>query len=351
MIIGERVETVKREIEKLAIVRLGAMGDIVHSMAALQFVRRAFPGLKISWFVEEKFAGVLEGNEDVDEIITVDLHSLKREFSFSALARTVSKISGAGDFDLVVDMQGLIKSAIVARLAGANVAGGDFSSAREGVASILYSHRYRIDCTLTAPYRFASLLGQALGVEITMAQLERKSPYLGWSAENIESSVAEVLDGARREKIVIFVGASNESKRYPPGRFAELCDMLGERYDIFLLAGSEAEREDGGVIEGRGGARLLPPLNLDTLKFVLSSADLVIGGDTGPVHMAWALNRPSIVLFGSTPVEMMMQGERNIAISSGAKIANPCGGFDRSDRSIASIEPEKIAQEAERLLS
>ncbi|WP_456402881.1 lipopolysaccharide heptosyltransferase I [Hydrogenimonas sp.] len=331
---------------RVAIVRLTAMGDIIHTMAALQFVKKAKPDIELTWFVEEKFAAVVERNPHVDTIVPVDLHRLKKGFSFAVLRQEAAKVKEAGPFDLVIDVQGLLKSAILARIAGKEVAGLDFDSAKEGVASFLYSQRFAVDCARTAPLRFATLIAKALGIEITEAMLRNKEPYLFFDRETAAERIGSFFD-EKRKNILVVTAASNASKTYPAERFIELIDHLAD-HNILLVAGSEAERKGAEEIAARSHARLLPPIDLDTLKYGVSRCDLLIGGDTGPSHMAWALNRPSLLLFGSTPRSMMMETPINRALTSGAKV-HPCR-FDKSDRSIATIDPAKAAEAAARLL-
>ncbi len=324
-----------------------ALGDIIHTAASLQFIKAALPDTRITWFVEEKFAGVLEHNPDIDEIVPLDLHGLKKERSLSKLSAIRRRIKAAGPFDLVIDVQGLIKSAVVARLAGSDVAGLDRQSAREGIASLLYRHRYPVDCAGIAPMRFATLIAQALGIEITREMMEAKAPYLFFDPDRDRGE----LDGyfsSEHPNLLIVTGASNPSKTYPPERWIEV--ILGlEKANILLVAGSKSERREAERIAEVTRARLLPPMDLDGLKYAVFRSDLLLGGDTGPSHMAWAMNRPSLLLFGSTPRTMMFETDKNIALTSGVTV-HPCR-FDKSDRSIAIIEPKEIIQSARTLLN
>ncbi len=332
---------------RVAIVRLTAMGDIIHTLAALQFVKKAKPDTEITWFVEEKFAGILQHNPDIAKVVPVNLHRFKNSFSLPALKEEFAKVKEAGEFDMVIDVQGLIKSAFLARIAGKNVIGLDYASAKEGVASFMYSRRFAVDCAQTAPYRFASLISKALETEISKEMLLHKDPYLYFKKD----SECEELSGwfsNMKKNILIVTAASNESKTYPPEKFAEVAKRL-ESNNILLIAGNDKERESAKKIERSSGAKLLPSMSLNALKYVVSRCDLLIGGDTGPSHMAWAMNRPSLLLFGSTPRSMMMETPINIAVTSGAKV-HPCR-FDKKDRSIRSIEPAKVASQALGLLS
>ena len=331
----------------VAIVRMTAMGDVIHTLAAIQFIKEKRPDIKITWFVEEKFADILAHNPDIDKIVPLDLHGLKREFSLHALRSIYARIKSAGPFDLVIDVQGLLKSAIVAKIAGRLTAGLDSDSARESAASIFYRRKYRVDCAGIAPMRFASLLAQALDIEITEAMMLAKKPYLHYDIEKIDKKIDTFFSDAEKN-ILVVTGASNASKTYPHQKWIETINLLKD-CNVLLIAGSDAERQDAEKIESATHARLLPKTDLETLKYMVEKSDLLIGGDTGPSHIAWAMNRPSVLLFGSTPKTMMMETPINAAITSGAKV-HPCR-FDKSDRSIATIAPRKVAETAQRLLA
>lgn len=331
----------------VAIVRLTAMGDVIHTLAAMQFVKKRKPDTEITWFVEEKFAEILSCNPDVDHVVPLDLHGLKKEFSLGALREIHRTIKKSAPFDLVIDVQGLIKSAIVARLAGKETAGLDRNSAKEGIASLFYRHTYEVDCADIAPMRFASLIGQALGIEIDEETMRRKKPYLHYDVKRVAGEIDTFFSDAGKN-ILIVTAASNASKTYPVEKWIETVKLL-DRHNLLLVAGSDAERAEAAKIAEAAPARLLPKMDLNTLKYAVGRCDLLIGGDTGPSHIAWAMNRPSVVLFGSTPKTMMMETPTNVAITSGAEV-HPCR-FDKSDRSIAAIDPRKVAETAQRLLA
>ncbi|BDY13448.1 lipopolysaccharide heptosyltransferase I [Hydrogenimonas cancrithermarum] len=332
---------------RVAIVRLTAMGDVIHTLASMQFIKARIPGIHITWFVEEKFAEILRHNPHIDTIVPVDMHGLKKAPSLSALRAIVHTVKAAGPFDRVIDVQGLIKSAVLARIAGSDVAGLDAASAKEGIATLLYRYTYPVDCAEIAPMRFASLLAQSLGIEITKEMLSNKAPYLYFETDEACRTLDPFFTHDKKNVLVV-TGASNASKTYPPEKFTELAELLKE-YNLLLVAGSEAERESARAIAENSPATLLPPMSLNTLKYAVAKSDLLIGGDTGPSHMAWAMNRPSILLFGSTPKSMMMETPVNIAITSGAKV-HPCR-FDKNDRSIATILPKRIAEAVREVLS
>ena len=101
---------------KIAIVKLSSLGDIVQSMVVLQFIKKHYPALEIDWVVEKRFKGILENNPHINQIHTVNLNKVKRDKSLKLLFTEASKVRKFGQYDVVIDLQGLIKSAIIAKL-------------------------------------------------------------------------------------------------------------------------------------------------------------------------------------------------------------------------------------------
>ena len=334
-------------MKKIAIVRLSAMGDIIHTLASFQFIKNSLQDIEVTWFVEEKFAEILKNNPHIDKIIPVNLTKLKKDFSFDSLKEIYKTIKNRGNFDIVIDVQGLLKSAIVSKIAGKFVVGLDSKSARESLASLFYNQKFEVDCSGIAPMRFADLLSSTLNINITKEMMLQKSPYL-YFEKTADTDILDNYFETEKKSILIVTGASNESKTYPAKKFAEVANLL-ENYNVLLVAGSEKERVSAKIIEQNSSARLLPTKSLNSLKYAVSKCDLLIGGDTGPSHIAWAMNRPSVILFGSTPRTMMMETPINVAITSGTKV-HPCR-FDKSDRSITTIDPELIAKKVKALIN
>ncbi|MGZ5884965.1 MAG: glycosyltransferase family 9 protein, partial [Burkholderiaceae bacterium] len=152
---------------KIAIVKLSALGDIVHAMVALQFIKAHSCEIRIDWIVEQRFADALKHNPDIDNILTVNLKALKTDKS--VIFAEIKKIRGYANnnYDLVIDAQGLIKSAVTARLIGKRIAGFDAESIREKAASWFY--RIKVACAYDANTidRNALILSSPLGIGIT----------------------------------------------------------------------------------------------------------------------------------------------------------------------------------------
>ena len=130
---------------KIAIVKLSSLGDIVHSMVALQFIKRSYPNSKIDWIVEEKYKGLLANNPHLNNIYTVSLQEAKKRKSIFLLFKELRKIRKLKGYDFVIDAQGLLKSAIVSKMISTkqNV-GFDKNSIREPLASIFYNNKISV---------------------------------------------------------------------------------------------------------------------------------------------------------------------------------------------------------------
>ena len=148
---------------KIAIVKLSALGDIVQSMIVLQFIKKQYPKSELDWFVEKRFKGILENNPHINQVQQINLKSAKESKSFFLFWKELRKINKLGKYDLVIDMQGLIKSALVARMIRSDTTFGfDKDSSRESLATIFYDQKYKIDYANNVIERNLNLAGYAL---------------------------------------------------------------------------------------------------------------------------------------------------------------------------------------------
>ncbi|MDN5115183.1 lipopolysaccharide heptosyltransferase I [Aliarcobacter butzleri] len=331
-------------MKRIAIIKLSAMGDIIHAMVALQYIKRQYPNLQIDWFVESAFAPILENNPDINEIIKLDLKSIKKDKKEIINQIKLIKKYEKNSYDLVIDAQGLIKSAIVSFFLGKSRVGFSKNSTREKLASFFYTKKVDIAYDKNAIERNVKVLSQALNFEIAKDDILNKKPFLFY--KNGNEVIYEYL--SKDKKNVLFViGASWPSKMYSKEKFAKIINNLDE--NCLITWGNEAEKDIADFIANISKAKVLPKLDLNSLKAIMSKVDLVIGNDTGPTHMAWALNIPSITLFGNTP------GYRNTYITNTNKIiesksiVNPFK-LDRNDFSIKEIDENEIINMAKGLL-
>jgi len=333
-----------KAISKIAIVKLSAMGDIIHAMVALQYIKKQFPSIQIDWIVESSFVAVLENNPHVSNIYKVNLKAIKKEKLSIVRQIKLIKEYSKNSYDLVIDAQGLFKSAVVSKLLKSKVAGFDRKSTREGIASLFYQDKVCIAYEDNAIKRNVKVLTAPLGFEVTEDDILNKEPFLFYKNEN---KILNNYVSKENKNIVFVIGASWPSKMYSKEKFAKIINTLDE--NCLIVWGSLEEKKIADFIATKSTAKVLPKIDLNSLKELISKASLVIGNDTGPTHMAWALNIPSITIFGNTP------GYRNTYVTKINKIiesdttVNPYK-LDRKDFSITSINEVKIIELAKSLL-
>ena len=329
---------------KIAIIKLSALGDIVHAMIVLQFINKQYPKSEVDWFVEKRFKGILENNPHINQVQQINLKSAKESKSFFLFWKELRKIRKLGKYDLVIDMQGLIKSALVARMIPSDMTlGFDKDSLRESLAAIFYKRTYKIDYAENVIRRNLSLVSYALNFSVENESINRKEAFLYSSKEYVYDAVS-----ATKKNILLIPGASYSSKCYPKERFVELTRQIDANY--IIIWGNDREKIIADEIKYQSQhVVVMDKLSLDALISLINQVDLVIGSDTGPTHMAWALNIPSITLFGPTP------GYRNTYITNINKTiesesnVNP-RKIDKNDYSIKNIKVSNISKLAQKLL-
>jgi len=330
---------------KLAIVKLSAMGDIIHAMVALQYIKQQNPNIKIDWIVEEGFKAILEHNPHIDNVLTVNLKSIKKNkaeiFKQIDLVRAYAK----NNYDLVIDVQGLIKSAITAKfLSGKRTVGFSKESIREGGASWFYDEKVEIAYHKNTIDRNVKVLSEPLGFEITPTMIIQKEAFLFYDESCF--AIEEYLS-KEKKNIIFIVGSTWESRNYPKDKFARIANQL--QANCLVAWGNEDEYEKALWIEASSRyAKALPKINLNSLKTIISKSDLLIGNDTGPTHMAWGLNIPSITIFGPTPVNRVYQTPINKVIKSDSEVDHY--NLDKNDFSICDIQSDDIIKMARELL-
>lgn len=330
---------------RIAIVKLSALGDIIHAMVALQFIKQHAPDIEIDWIVEERFAGILQHNPDISQIFTVNLKALKN--NKLAIFEEIKKIRhfAKNHYDLVIDAQGLIKSAVTARLLGKTVAGFNADSIREKAASWFYNVKVACAYDENTIDRNALVLSKPLGFSITSDQILGKKPFL--YSNNTNPELDEFFQ--KNRKVIVFViGSTWESRNYPPEKFVKIAQDLQE--NCLVVWGSEQEKHKADWMSKQcTSIKALPKLDLNDLKAVVAKADLLVGNDTGPTHIAWGLNKPSITIFGPTPISRVYQTDINEVIKSHSTV-NPYK-LNKQDYSIRDIDERIIVDQAIQLLS
>jgi heptosyltransferase I len=330
---------------KIAIVKLSAMGDIIHAMVALQFIKKKFPHIKIDWFVEEGFFKVLEFNPDIDNVYKVNLKKLKKNklalFEQIKLIKQYSK----NNYDLVIDAQGLIKSALVSKLLGKKIAGFSKNSIREKFASNFYNIKVDIAYDENTIDRNVKILTKPLNIEVTREDILDKKAFLFF--KNEDEKIYDFLSKDKKN-IILVIGSTWESRNYPKEKYLEIANSLKE--NCLIVWGTQAEKENAHFIEENSPyAKAMMKCDLNSLKALISKCDLLIGNDTGPTHMAWALNIPSITIFGPTPVNRVYQTAINSVVKSDSIVNHY--KLNKNDFSIKEIDENIIIEKAKNLLN
>ncbi len=329
---------------KIAIVKLSALGDIIHAMVALQFIKKKYPDCQIDWVVEEGFKGILTNNPDINTIHTVNIKKAKKNKSLKLLLQELKKLRKLPKYDVVIDTQGLIKSAIVSRVIPSDKTFGfDKNSLRESFAAKFYTDTCSIDYSENIIKRNTFVISSALDFAISHTSILGKKLFLYSNSKSVSISTE-----GHKPNVAFVPGASFKSKIYPVEKYIKLANELDA--NIIILWGNSDEKLMADKIQsGSKNVGISNQLTLDELKSVITQMDLVIGGDTGPTHMAWALNVPSITLFGSTPgYRNTYTTNINYIIESSSKV-DPTK-INKSDFSIRDIEVEKVAFKARELL-
>jgi len=329
---------------RIAIVKLSALGDIIHAMVVLQFIKKNYPNAVIDWIVEEGFKDILINNPHINQIHTINLKQVKQQKSLRMLFKELRKLRKLQKYDLVIDTQGLIKSAIVSRsIPSDKTFGFDKESLRESFAATFYSATCKIDYAANIIERNVAVVANALDIIISRGDILNKQSFLYSNNQSTFDFISNL-----KPNIALIPGASFESKIYPVKQYAQLAQQIDA--NIIVLWGNEIERKMAEDIqEISPETKIENRLTLDELKVFISQMDLVIGGDTGPTHMAWALNIPSITLFGSTPgYRNTYTTNINRILESESKV-NPYR-INKNDFSIKNIKVRDIVKITKNLL-
>jgi len=325
---------------KICIVKLSAMGDIIHAMVALQFIKKELPDSQIDWVVESGFKGVLENNPHIDNILPVNIKSIKKKKSEIFNQYKILKSYSKNNYDIVIDAQGLLKSAIVSKIIGAKIISGfDKDSIREGIASVFYNKTVSIPYDANTIDRNATVICEPLGIEVTSQKIIKKEKFL--------FSIASVRNLPTNFNLFV-IGSTWESRNYPKEKFVEIAQAL--QTPTFIVWGSQEEHEKALWMQEQSEyLNILPRGSLDELKYVISKSSLLIGNDTGPTHMAWGLNIPSITIFGPTPTNRVYTTPINKVVKSSSKVNHY--KLNKNDFSISEIESSEIIHIAKKLLN
>lgn len=311
---------------KILIVRLSSLGDVLHMFPAVSDLRRHFPDAELHWLVEPAFAELAGWHSAVDKVITVPLRAHKKIWwKIPALLFKLRQQLQTENYDAVLDAQGLIKSALLARLAASTVYGFAADSAREPLASWLYRKTAKIPNGLHVIEKNRQLVKTIFAADIAHTADFGLEKFRSQQFQTEFSGKLKVATG--QSYIVMLHGTTWSSKNWPEASWQELIGLLAQQGLRCLLPwGNEDERLRAERLHatGNGLAQVLPKLTLAELVGVLLHARAFVSVETGIGHLAAVLDVPGVMLHGPTdPGYSGILGKACRHISSGI-YCSPC---------------------------
>ena len=274
---------------RLLIVKTSSMGDVVHAAAAVTDIGRALPGIEIDWLVEAPFAAIPQMHFGVRRVLPMAWRKWRQQLlkgaTWSAMGELRRALKGGG-YDLVLDLQGLLKSALWARQAGAPMAGYDGASARESQAAWFYTHKAAVPRDLQAVERCRRLAAATVGYPMptTPPEFGLRPPAPTWLP--------------RGEYAVIIPNASRKEKLWPERLWVEVGKRLRDvGWQPIVLWGSDSEQTLAERIAAGCEGDVPPFLRVGEMAALLQGARTVVGLDTGFTHLAAALGRPTLGIY------------------------------------------------------
>jgi lipopolysaccharide heptosyltransferase I len=331
------------ERDRVLLIRLGAVGDVLRTLPALHLIRKTFPAVHLAWIVEDLSRELLDGHPEIDEVIRFPRREIRetarRPRALMARLIVLRRELRARRFTAAVDFQGSLKSGVLGLLSGAPRRIGFAPGHCREFSFLLTNEWVRPHGRRLNRVEKNCLLAEALGAagdEIEVVLPER--PEEGRQAESMVRS----LNPGRAPLAVLSPGTSRRqaAKRWPPEYFGRLASLLAGSSGALPLVvfGPGEETLAREAVSASGGrAVLAPPTSLRLLAAVLRRSALFVGADTGPMHLAWAVGCPVVALFGPTDPAL------NAPLG-------PMHAVLREGRSTARINPDQAYEAARRLL-
>lgn len=281
-------------VKKILIVRTSSLGDLVHMLPAISDIAAHLPQAQIDWVVEEAFAEIPRWHPNIHQVYTVAHRRWRKHWwqgSVRAERRAFKQQISATNYDVVLDMQALLKSAWIVRQTRGPRHGLNWKSAREPLASLFYQHKYAVEFWQPAVIRQRLLAAQAFGYTVA------GRPNYGLQAF--------LVDNPAQNYAVIMPSASRDDKLWAPEKWREIFSYLVEQgLTLKLFAGNEQEAERAQtLIEAFADqAQVLPRMSLTEVAQTIAAARLMVGLDSGLTHLSAALSRPTVGIYkASTP--------------------------------------------------
>ncbi|MCE9532323.1 MAG: glycosyltransferase family 9 protein [Planctomycetes bacterium] len=285
---------------RIALIKPSALGDIVHTLPVLTALRKRFPEARISWFVNRSYEALIQGHPDLDETIPIDRQEMKRgvRHAVRAIFNLASRLR-RGRFDLVLDLQGLLRSGLMSAVTGSSRRVG-LSTAREGsrhfYTDLIHVPQGITEHAVERNWRVAEAFG------VGHLPKEFKLPI---ASDAREWAFAELRD-CPRPWLALGVGARWRTKRWPPDSFAVLAQRAQRHFGgtiLFVGAPDETPLAKQVIDQLSGPTRdFTGKTSLPQLAALLEKSDAMVSNDTGPLHLAAALGRPVVAPYTCTSV-------------------------------------------------
>lgn len=278
--------------ERILLIKPSAIGDVVHALPVLNLLRTRWPAAKISWLVTPTCAGLLEGHPQLDEVILFERKQFGHAWRSPAAAKALWQFSRDlrdRHFDLVIDLQGLLRSGWLAWETRAATRIG-FGNARE-LGWIFYTHRVPIETTEQHAVDRYLAVAAALGCKSELVEFH-------FATTDEDRAAVDAMLPAGRRFAVLLPGTNWATKRWPVEHFAACVEPLKSRFGLeTVIAGGPG---DSSLAAKIAGLNLCGKTTLRQLVALLERAELVIANDSGPMHIAAALGKPLVTPFGPT---------------------------------------------------
>lgn len=289
---------------RILIVKLGSIGDIVHALPVLSAIRDGLPGAEISWVVEKRMAEILRDNPLIDDLIEADTSEMRGRRALEGIVfkagRQVRELRSFG-FDIALDLQGLVKSGLIARLSGAKVRYGFSRSAlREGAARVFYTDAVDVPGETHIVRKNLLLAAAALGIAVPSSGFDFP---IETDAEDAAEAAALIRETGGRPFAVFNPGGGWVTKLWPAEKFGELADRLWDDLGMvsLLTTGPGESALATRAVENCRSNKLIPATpSLKGFYELTKRTSVYVGGDTGPTHIAVAAGAPVVGLFGPT---------------------------------------------------
>lgn len=319
---------------RVLLVKTSSMGDVIHTLPALTDASIAIPGIRFDWMVEPSFAEIPVWHPQVERVIPVPLRRWRKEV-FSARTRKEwgelrAKLRET-QYDMILDAQGLVKSALLSFAARGTRVGLDWGSARESLASLVYQRKCTVNFYQHAVVRMRELFSKALAYP-----LPSTPPTFGLHLDRFRQFAAP-------EKYVVFLhGTTWASKLWPESYWQQLAKMVSARgFRVRLSGGNPAEvaRAERIAAACPDSVDVMPYLSIAEMAALLANAQAAIAVDTGFGHLASAMGVPTVSIYGSTnPDYTSAIGDRAVSLASDFS-CSPCLARECTYRQAAEVTP------------